>query len=104
MGHSHRVKFHDVVAVSKLLSEVGVGTAKLHVGQLDLVRVNIQDLGDWPKGTHEPTKDGNVPVAKCRMFYANKEQGSVGRVGGARVGGDAHLRNPPHIVSRTETP
>ena len=101
---THRVKFDDVVEVSKLRAEVGVGTAKLHVGQLDLVRVNLQDLGDWPKATQEPTNEGNVPVAKCRMFYANKEQGSVGRVGGARVGGDAHLRNPPHIVSRIETP
>ena len=44
---THRVEFHDVVDVSKLRAEVGVGTAKLHVGQLDLVRVSLQDLGDW---------------------------------------------------------
>ena len=98
---THRVKFDDVVAVSKLRAEVGVGTAKLHVGQLDLVRVNLQDLGDWPKATQEPTNEGNVPVAKCRMLC---ERGSVGRGRYARVGGDAHLRNPPHIVSRIETP
>ena len=98
---THRVKFHDVVDVSKLRAEVGVGTAKLHVGQLDLVRVSLQDLGDWEEATHDPTNEGNVPVAKCRMLCANDDQLGVG---GARVGGDAHLRNPPHIVSRTETP
>ena len=94
---THRVKFDDVVAVSKLRAEVGVGTAKLHVGQLDLVQVNLQNLANWPKATNE----GNVPVAKCRMLC---ERGSVGRGRCARVGGDAHLRNPPHIVSRIEKP
>ena len=76
---THRVKFHDVIDVSKLRAEVGVGTAKLHVGQLDLVDVNLQDLGDWEEATHDPTNEGNVPVAKCPMLCANDDQ-----LGGAR--------------------